>query len=146
VAFNVSRGIGMTELGKFEIALTAKEISLNASVTPRHRALLTSYRMNAHRGQESVRNLLIRDLRSFLDLGALERATDLLIVLALFMRETARCERRVLFPTPRRHDAIARHPGHSARCYAVGKAKQERGPALKPVEHVMTPAEDEETV
>jgi hypothetical protein len=147
VAFNVSKGIDMTELGNFEIALTGKEISFSASVTPRHRALLTTYRMNAHRGQDSVRILLIRDLRSFLDLGALERATDLLIVLALFMRETARCERRLLCPAPRRHDAIALQPRYVARGnYAVGKAKREPGPALRPVEQASTPAEDDETV
>jgi hypothetical protein len=92
----------MTELGKFGIALASNELTLTAPVTAMHRTLLASYRMNAHRGADSPRNLIIRDLRSFLDLGAFERATDLLIVLALLTKDAARCERR---PTtaPRRH-------------------------------------------
>jgi hypothetical protein len=76
----------MTELGRFGVAVTSDEVLLNAAVTPMHRNLLASYRMIAHRGEESALNLILRDLRGFLDLGALARATDLLIVLALFLR------------------------------------------------------------
>lgn len=121
----------MTELGKFGIALASDSISLSASVTPAHRTLLASYRMNAHRGEDSTRNLIIRDLRNFLDLGALDRATDLLIVLALYMRETARCDRRLLFATRVHRDAIALRRGRAAHAhYAVAKARGER-PALR---------------
>jgi hypothetical protein len=121
----------MTELGRFEIALAPDSISLSASVTPAHRTLLVSYRMNAHRGEDSARDLIIRDLRNFLDLGALDRATDLLIVLALYMRETARCNRRLLFATRVHRDAIALRRGRAAHAhYAVAKARGEL-PALR---------------
>ncbi|QGM98189.1 hypothetical protein [Methylocystis parvus] len=120
----------MTELGKFGIALASNEIVLSAAVTPMHRSLLASYRMNAHRGENSARDLIVRDLRSFLDLGALDRATDLLIVLALFTRETTRCERRLTFATRRQRDAIAfqRWRGAARAHYAVGKTRSADGP------------------
>jgi hypothetical protein len=115
----------MTELGKFGIALTSNELTLSASVTPMHRSLLASYRINAHRGEDSARDLIVRDLRSFLDLGALERATDLLIVLALFIRESTRCERRLMLATRRHRDAIAlqRWRGAPRAHYAVGGSR-----------------------
>jgi hypothetical protein len=122
----------MTELGKFGVATTSNEITLTASVTRMHRTLLASYRMNAHRGEDSMRNLILRDLRSFLDLGALDRATDLLIVLALFMRETSRCERRLSLATRRHRDATAPQRWRSgARShYAVGNGRGQNGAAV----------------
>ncbi|WP_442754529.1 hypothetical protein ACNHKD_16270 [Methylocystis sp. JAN1] len=140
----------MTELGKFEIALASDELTLSASVTPRHRSLLASYRMNAHRGEASARNLIIRDLRSFLDLGAIDRATDLLIVLALFMREAARCERRLLFASRRHRDAIALQRGRAAARahYAIGKTRGEHAPTLRLVtpDDLTTTIEGEEKI
>ena len=124
----------MTELGKFGVALALNEITLSASVTPMHRTLLASYRMNAHRGETSARELILSDLRSYLDLGALDRATDILIVLALFMRETARNERRLSLAKRRQHDAIALQRGRGAARahYAVGKnAKGLQQPNLR---------------
>lgn len=116
----------MTELGRFGIALASDSVSLSASVTPAHRTLLASYRMNAHRGEDSARNLIIRDLRNFLDLGALDRATDLLIVLALYIRATTRCDRRPLFATRSHRDAIALRSGRAALArHALAKAKGE---------------------
>lgn len=124
----------MTELGKFGVGLALNEITLTASVTPMHRTLLASYRMNAHRGEKSARDLILSDLRSFLDLGALERATDTLIVLALFMREAARNERRVSLTKRRHHDAIAlqRWRGAPRAHYTVGKnANAMQPPSLR---------------
>ncbi|HEY8162752.1 MAG: hypothetical protein ACR650_07435 [Methylocystis sp.] len=114
----------MTELGKFGVAIASNEITLSASVTPMHRTLLASYRMNAHRGEESTRDLILSDLRSFLDLGALERATDVMIVLALFMKEAARCDRRLSLPMRRHRDAAAQRWRGGARVhYSVGKER-----------------------
>lgn len=96
----------MTELGRFGVTVSSGEILLNASVTPSHRSLLASYRMNAHRGEGAVRALIMRDLRSYLDLGALDPASDLIIVLALLMREEGRSARRPTLATSRRRDAI----------------------------------------
>ncbi len=116
----------MTELGKFGVAIASNEITLTASVTPMHRALLASYRMNAHHGEESARHLILSDLRGFLDLGAIERATDLMIVLALFMKEAARCDRRLSLATRRHRDAIAlqRWRGCARAHYTVGKGRE----------------------
>lgn len=114
----------MTVLGRFGVALTSDEILLTASITPSHRSLLASYRMNAHRGADSARHLILRDLRNFLDLGALDRATDLLIVLALFTREEKKCDRRLSFATCRHRDAITlQHWRGGPRRHAIGAAK-----------------------
>jgi len=135
----------MTELGKFGIELASNEISLSASVTPMHRTLLASYRMNAHRGENSARDLIVSDLRNFLDLGALERATDLLIVLALFIRESTRCGRRLTLATRRHRDAIAfqRWRGAPRSPYAVGKRGE--GP-LAPNLRLVAPDSQVETM
>jgi hypothetical protein len=96
----------MTELGRFGVTLASNELALTAAVTARHRRLLASYRMNAYRGEKDASERILQDLRQFLDLGALDRATDLLIVLALYMREAGRRERRLDLATSRQRDAI----------------------------------------
>jgi hypothetical protein len=96
----------MTELGRFGVTLASNELALKAPVTARHRNLLASYRMNAHRGEKDASERILQDLRQFVDLGALDRATDLLIVLALYMREAGRHERRLDLATSRQRDAI----------------------------------------
>lgn len=129
----------MTELGRFGIALAADSISLSASVTPAHRTLLVSYRMNAQRGEESARNLILRDMRNFMDLGALDRATDLLIVLALFMRETARRDRQALLATRRHTDAIALRRGRGVHAhFAHAKGRGEHPAAAASSESLAT--------
>ncbi len=116
----------MAEVGKFAIDIAANEISLNAPITPMHRSLLASYLMNAHRGHKSARDLILSDLRGYIDLGALERATDLMIVLALFLEEVRSHDRRspAFLATRRQREPIAlqrwrgsqpRHPYFVAR-------------------------------
>lgn len=96
----------MTDLGKFAVALTSSELVLTAAVTTQHRSLLASYRINGRRGENAARERILQDLRGFIDLGALDRATDLLIVLALYQRETGRRERRLSMAIGRHRDAI----------------------------------------
>lgn len=96
----------MTELGRFGVSLASNELALTAAVTARHRNLLASYRMNAHRGEKDASERILADLRQFIDLGALDRATDLLIVLALYLREAGRRERALTIATSRQRDAI----------------------------------------
>lgn len=96
----------MTDLGKFGVRLASNEIALTAAVTAQHRSLLATYRMNAHRGENAACERILGDIRNFIDLGALDRATDLLIVLALHLRATGRRERRLRMATGRRRDAI----------------------------------------
>jgi hypothetical protein len=96
----------MTELGRFGVTLASNELALTDAVTARHRRLLTSYRMNALRGEKDASERILQDLRQFIDLGALDRATDLLIVLALYLREAGRRERRLDLATSRQRDAI----------------------------------------
>ncbi len=65
--------------------LAPDEVILGGTLTARHRALLSSYLFNLDRGAIAVRDMIVADLRSFLDLGALQRAADSLVVLRLFL-------------------------------------------------------------
>lgn len=65
--------------------LASDEMFLGASLAPRHHALLLSYLLNLDRGAIAVREMIIADLRSFLDVGARLRAADALLVLRLFL-------------------------------------------------------------
>lgn len=60
---------------------------VNVSPSTKHRSILSSYLLNAHRGQSAVSSMIMEDLRSFMDLGAMQRAMDLVIVLKLFLSE-----------------------------------------------------------
>lgn len=65
--------------------LAPSEIILGTPLAARHRALLSSYLFNLDRGAIAVRDMIIADLRSFLDLGARQRAADSLMVLRIFL-------------------------------------------------------------
>lgn len=66
-------------------ALAPNEIVLGPTPSAKHHLLLTSYLLNLKRGQEVVRDMMVSDLRRWLDLGAVQRAADLLIVLRQFL-------------------------------------------------------------
>jgi hypothetical protein len=66
-------------------ALTPNEIVLGPTPSAKHHLLLTSYLLNLKRGPEVVRDMMVSDLRRWLDLGAVQRAADLLIVLRQFL-------------------------------------------------------------
>ena len=66
-------------------ALLPNEIVLGSTPSAKHHLLLTSYLLNLKRGPEVVRDIMVSDLRRWLDLGAVQRAADLLIVLRQFL-------------------------------------------------------------
>lgn len=75
--------------------LSPKEIILGASPSRRHEALLWSYLLNLHRGPllnlnrgpVVIREMILSDLRTSLDLGAHNWAGDLFFVLRAFLSE-----------------------------------------------------------
>ncbi len=67
--------------------LGSNEVVLGSVKSKRHDALLASYLLNLHRGPATVRDMIVSDLRGFLDIGALNRAADALLVLRLFLSE-----------------------------------------------------------
>jgi hypothetical protein len=73
--------------------LASHELILGAVPSTKHQNLLSSYMFNLHRGAVAVREIIVYDLRGFLDLGATNRAADLLVVLRLFLSKypEARC-------------------------------------------------------
>ena len=69
-----------------EIAeLATPELPLCALPSERHKFLLESYRFNLKRGKAAVCKMILEDLWRFVDLGAWERAADLLVVHRLLM-------------------------------------------------------------
>jgi hypothetical protein len=101
-----------------EAGLASNELVLGAVPSARHESLLSSYLLNSHRGLDSVRAMIVADLRRFLDLGVPARAADLLIVLRLLLTDHPQA-RRV---TPRLESAM-----RSARTLATDFEAFERG-------------------
>ena len=73
--------------------LKSHEMILCAEPSARHRSLLASYLLSLRWGESVVLDLILADLRSALDLGALTLAADLLLVLRCFLQDHpgARC-------------------------------------------------------
>ena len=67
--------------------LRPNEMVLGGSSPARQRLLLSSYLLGLWRGPEIVRDQIIRDVRSSVDLGALTQAADLLWALRKFLSE-----------------------------------------------------------
>ncbi len=82
--------------------LASHEMILGASPSRRHEALLVSYLLNLHRGPVAVREMIVSDLRGFLDLGARDCAGDLLLVLRLFLSQYPEARRAPRLGTRRR--------------------------------------------
>jgi hypothetical protein len=68
-----------------EVVRASNELPLCAVPSAKHSALLASYLLSLKRGEAGVCNMIVADYRRFMDLGALERAADLLLVLKLFL-------------------------------------------------------------
>lgn len=67
--------------------LSSNEIVLGAARTYEQQWLLSSYLLNMSRGPAAVREMIVSDLRDYLDLGNRQRAADLLIVLSRFFSD-----------------------------------------------------------
>ena len=99
----MSKVITMEQCRVFS-GLVSNEIVMGPVPSPRHLARLSGYLLNLKWGQATVREMIVADIRAALDLGALNRAADLLVVLRIFLSE---------YPEARRCDdrnADDRHP------------------------------------
>ena len=67
--------------------LGSNETILGVAPGAKHHSLLLSYLFNLKRGVAFVRDMIIADLRSSIDIGATQQAADLLVVLRLFFSE-----------------------------------------------------------
>ena len=101
--------------------LLSNEMVVGPAPSPRHRARLTGYLLNLKWGQATVREMIVADIRVALDLGALNRAADLLVVLRLFLSEhpeARRCDDRKVLdwrPAPIQEPKRAAAPPASRR-------------------------------
>lgn len=67
--------------------LHSNEMLLGATPSARHHSLRASYLRHLRRGSKAVRDMIVADIRSSLDIGASKRAADLLIVLRWFFSD-----------------------------------------------------------
>ncbi len=67
--------------------LASDEIVLGVTPSSKHCSLLTGYTLNLRRGPVAVREMIVADLRRFRELGAMQRAADLLFVLRVFLTQ-----------------------------------------------------------
>ena len=74
--------------------LLSNEMVVGPAPSPKHRARLTGYLLNLKWGQVTVREMIVADIRVALDLGALNRAADLLVVLRLFLSDHPEARKR----------------------------------------------------
>ena len=74
--------------------LLSNEMVVGPVPSPKHRARLTGYLLNLKWGQATVREMIVADIRAALDLGALNRAADLLVVLRLFLSDHPEARKR----------------------------------------------------
>ncbi|MFZ3179721.1 MAG: hypothetical protein WBO09_15310 [Methylocystis silviterrae] len=84
--------ISVTQCAEFS-GLAPNEMILGVTPSSRHHSLFASYLLNKERSPAAIRDMIISDLRSFLDLGAAQRAADLLIVLRLFLSDYPQARR-----------------------------------------------------
>jgi hypothetical protein len=67
--------------------LGSDETILGVAPCARHHSLLLSYLFNLKRGLAFVRDMIIADLHSSIDIGVMQQAADHLVVLRLFFSE-----------------------------------------------------------
>ena len=67
--------------------LAPKEVILGATPSARHQSLLSFYLQDLEVGAETVRDIIVADIRVSLSLGAVRQAADLLVVLREFLSE-----------------------------------------------------------
>jgi len=73
--------------------LAGKEMVLGVTPSTKHDRLLSGYVFNIERGPVAVRDMIVADLRRFLDLGARREAADRLIVLRRFLSKHPNAEK-----------------------------------------------------
>ncbi len=74
--------------------LLSNEMVVGPVPSPKHRARLSGYLLNLKWGEATVREMIVADIRAALDLGALIRAADLLVVLRLFLSDQPEARKR----------------------------------------------------
>jgi hypothetical protein len=63
-----------------------------------HERALASYLLNRHRGVGAVRDILVADIRAYVDLGQAHAAVDLMVVLKMLLARWPEARRRAQRP------------------------------------------------
>ena len=69
-----------------------------AAPSKAHERTLASYLLNRHRGAAAVRDILVADIRAFVDLGQSRAAADLMVVLRMLLVRWPETRRRAPRP------------------------------------------------
>ena len=95
--------------------LDVSELFVSSGFSLKHKSLLLSYVFNLNRGPRAVREMIVSDIRAAIDLGATERAADLLLVLRVF-----------LFEHPEARIPWESKLSRGRRCYEAHRARRSR--------------------
>lgn len=81
--------------------LESERLVIGASLRPLHWRMLSGYLANLDKGPDVVCALITADLRTYLDLGATERAASVLLVLRLLLTQFPHLAKSALPPSCR---------------------------------------------
>jgi hypothetical protein len=90
--------------------LGSNETILDVAPCAKHHSLLLSYLFNLKRGLAFVRDMIIADLRSSIDIGARQQAADLLVVLRFYFRRVSGSRVRSAVAACQRKIAVKQEP------------------------------------
>lgn len=105
--------------------LAPNESFLGVSPSDKHERTLSSYLLNSHRGAAIVRDIIIADIRGFIDLGLPHVAADLTVVLRLFLSKCPEA-RHITRPPVAWDGTAATSTEAKARSWARAKAPRRR--------------------
>ncbi len=100
--------------------LAPSELILGVRPSDKHERTLSSYLLNRHRGAAIVRDIIIADIRGFIDLGLPHVAANLTVVLRLFLSKCPEARRITRPPVGWDGTAVASKPG--AHSHETGRS------------------------
>jgi hypothetical protein len=105
--------------------LAPHEIVLGATKCRRHDALLLTYILNLDKKPAAVRDMIVSDLRGFIDLGATVCAADTLLVLRMFLSQypeaCERCDECISLAPPMRREAAQDSAKRGLDCIPISR-------------------------
>jgi len=122
--------ISLAQCAEFS-GLGEDEMLLGVSPLAMHHSLYAGYLLHVRRGVEAVREAIVSDIRSSLELGASKQAADLFIVLRWFLSdypEARLCPPGCEIGGIHRFLRVRRQPQCRARVYTLAHESQFRRP------------------
>jgi len=80
--------------------LRAHEMIVGATPSVKHSPLLAAYRLKLAKGRDAVRGMIVADIRDSVELGEIDFAADLLVVLRQFLTMCETADARASWKAP----------------------------------------------